>query len=154
MEAKLGAPLPAGYRDLLTHEGVLCLTTPNPGDAECTSPVAAEHVVEASPKTVGVDYWFSFHWPAQAVRTTEELITRIEEDFEDAATDRALQRAVVFQQGYGDAAFYLFLADAAGSVTVCYLDGSEGSAAPVETSRSFEDHLVEYVQRWRRIRRF
>lgn len=153
MESSLGTALPATYKALLIDHGIIYVDASGSGDPVVSSAHAEKHLVDVERREVGVGYWFSFLWPSQALTVTQDLRTAVAEDFEDEQVAQELERAIAFQQGYGDYAYYLFVADTTGQVSIKYFDGSEGDATLTHTSGDFASHLGEYIARWRQVRR-
>lgn len=140
LEQALGAPLPTDYRDLLTTEGALYLTTPKAGavDAAFTDPDPRRHLV---PGPAGIDYWFSFVKPAQSLRATSDLRQTLREDIGDEALAARFEQAFIFQQGGSDSSFYLLVNDGGAVHFVGF--GIECTAT------NLLEHMRQYAALWR-----
>jgi hypothetical protein len=137
--------LPLEYRDLMIERGVIKL------DNDGVESLNAEDHIQESNK-VGVDYWFSFLWPKEAISKTNELKRTVKEDYENLRTLKLMDNAVVFQQGYGDANYYLFVVNESEELVIMYFDG-DGSGSLNEISKDFKTYIEYYVQRFITIRR-
>ena len=151
MEQRLGAPLPAAYRAMLAEEGILYLTKPidrsryddnakSPSDPAFIDPDPRVHL---HPGPAGVDSWFSFLRPAQTLRATQNLVATIRDDMRNIELADRYEKAVIFQQGYGDFNYYLFVNQPAGVSIV-------GFDAPGLPTNSFVDHMRSYATWWLR----
>lgn len=140
LEAALGAPLPSEYRELLTTEGALYLTTPKTGevDAALTDPDPRRHL---TPGPAGIDYWFSFVKPAQSLRATSELRQTLREDIGDGALAARFEKAFIFQQGGSDSSYYLLVNDGGAVHFVGF--GIDCRAT------NLLEHMRQYAATWR-----
>jgi hypothetical protein len=149
MEQRLGAPLPAAYRAMLTDEGILYLTTPmdySRFDDNAKLPtdpafIDADPRVHLHPGPVGIDSWFSFLRPAQTLRATENLVATVRDNMRNPELADQYEKAVIFQQGYGDFNYYLFVHEPAGVAIA-------GFNAPGLTTNTFVNHMRSYATWW------
>ncbi|HEY1955134.1 MAG TPA: SMI1/KNR4 family protein [Polyangiaceae bacterium] len=146
LEERLGAPLPNEYRELLITHGVIYLDT----DEGSTSRRDGLQRVDRS--EVGLDYWFSFLWPEQALHMTTTLQSLLRDAYGNGDAASRLDRGLVFQQGYGDSSYYVFCANENADVSIYYVDGNDSPVDLTLTAKDFAAHIDEFIERWRRFR--